>query len=272
MDIREVVVPLDGSVLGATALEPARAAALALGAPLRLITTRWDDDLGSPREYLDRAAARLGGEVETAVIQDRGAAEAILLHADHSDTLVCMATHGRSGLGQAVLGSVTETVLSRAGHPVLLVGPQLQTRLSALEPANLLVAVDGSALSESIVPTAAEWAANLGLEVRVVEVTIPSVGLLVRHPEQDAHRDVERVVEQLRALGVRADGEVLLGADPSEHIVDRATGWPATLVAIATHGRTGVSRVVLGSVAMKIAHGSPCPVLVARPAQLGAGG
>lgn len=271
MKIREVVVPLDGSVLAAAALEPARSAALALGARLRLISTRWDDDVDGPCEHLDHLARRLGEGTETAVIQDRDPVEAIELYAHQADTLVCMATHGRTGLGHALLGSVTGTVLSRAEHPMLLVGPHLQTRLSALEPANMLVAIDGSPLSESIVPIVAECATALALQVRVVEVMIPSVGVVVRHPDHDAHGDVERVVTQLRALGVRADGEVLLGADPAEHIVDRANGWPATLVAIATHGRTGMSRVVLGSVAMRIAHGCPCPLLVTRPAALDGG-
>ena len=199
------------------------------------------------------------------MILDRDAAEAILLHAQRADTLVCMATHGRSGVAQALLGSVTEAVLRRVPHPLLLVGPQLQTRLSALEPPNLLVAIDGSETSESIVPAAAEWTAMLRLSVRVVEVAIPSAGLLLVRPERDAHAHVERVLARLRNLGINADGEVLLGAEPAEHVVDRATGWPATLLAIATHGRTGVARVVLGSVAMKIVHSSPCPVLVARP-------
>ena len=176
-----------------------------------------------------------------------------------------MATHGRSGVAQALLGSVTEAVLRRVPHPLLLVGPQLQTRLSALEPPNLLVAIDGSETSESIVPAAAEWTAMLRLSVRVVEVAIPSAGLLLVRPERDAHAHVERVLARLRNLGINVDGEVLLGAEPAEHVVDRATGWPATLLAIATHGRTGVARVVLGSVAMKIVHSSPCPVLVARP-------
>jgi nucleotide-binding universal stress UspA family protein len=123
-------------------------------------------------------------------------------------------------------------------------------------------------MSESIVPTVAEWAAMLRLSVRVVEVAIPSAGVLIARHEQNAHAEVEGVVERLRSLGVETDGEVLLGADPAEHIADRATGWPATLVAIATHGRTGAARVVLGSTAMKVVHASPCPVLVARPRAL----
>jgi nucleotide-binding universal stress UspA family protein len=148
---------------------------------------------------------------------------------------------------------------------LLLVGPQLQTRLSVLEPPNLLVAIDGSATADAIIPTVAQWASMLRLSVRVVEVAIPSTGLLIGRPEQDAHADVERVVSQVRSLGVDADGEVLLGAEPAEHIIDRAIAWPATLVAVATHGRTGVTRLVLGSTAMRVVHASPCPVLVARP-------
>lgn len=267
--IGQIVVPLDGSELAATALGPARALAAATGASLRLVTTRWGHDTERPREYLKGLAARLASEhVDTVVIMDRDAVDAILLEAHPSSTLVCMATHGRGGMGHAVLGSVAESVLGKSEHPLLLVGPRLQTCLSALEPPNLLVAVDGSEISETIVPTAADWAQTLGLSVHVVEVILPPAGLTLPRHEQQAADYVAGLVARLRAVGVVADGEVLHGAEPADLILDSAGRLPVTLIAVATHGRTGLARVALGSTAMRVVHHSPCPVLVARPARL----
>lgn len=267
--IGQIVVPLDGSALAATALGPARALAAATGASLRLVTTRWDHDAESPGGYLEGLAARIEPErLDTVVILDRGPVHAIILEAQRPNTLVCMASHGRGRVRHAALGSVAESVLGKSEHPLLLVGPRLETRLSALEPPNLLVAVDGSEISETIIATAADWAQMLGLSVHVVEVVLPPVGLTIPRREEQVAQYVAGLVARLRTLGVVADGEVLDGAEPADLILGSAGRLPATLIAVATHGRTGLARVALGSTAMRVVHHSPCPVLVARPSRL----
>jgi nucleotide-binding universal stress UspA family protein len=124
--ITKVVVPLDGSALAERAVTPARSLAERIGATLLLMTARSGDDAGEARQRLDKQATALGFDrVDTAIVHDRSAAEAILTEARDPNAVVCMSTHGRSGLGQALLGSVAEAVLRGSDRPVLLVGPSL---------------------------------------------------------------------------------------------------------------------------------------------------
>ncbi|MGZ8734281.1 MAG: universal stress protein [Acidimicrobiia bacterium] len=117
----QVIVALDGSARSETALPHARA--VAGGAPLMLMTTMWDRDATAPRRYLEGRAAELADiEVETTVTQDREPPEAILLVArEQPGSIICMATHARSGLGDAVLGSVATRVVHGCPCPVLVV-------------------------------------------------------------------------------------------------------------------------------------------------------
>jgi nucleotide-binding universal stress UspA family protein len=107
------------------------------------------------------------------------------------DTLLVMATHGRTGVRRAVLGSVAEKVLRSAADPVLLAGPHLE-------------------------------------------------------PDRPIF------------------GGRLNGRDPAARLMDMAARLPAAAIALTTHGRTGLPRLVLGSVAMEVVHRAPCPVLVGR--------
>ena len=264
--IKKIVVPLDGSQLAQHAVAPAHALALRLEATVVLMTTHWDDGLGKADEYLQEQAAELGDvHAETTVVHDRVAAEAILLSTRELDTVVCMSTHGRSGIGQAVLGSVAEEVLRKADRPVFIVGPALDpdTWESAywFDDGRILVALDGSATSEAIVPVAAEWAGLLGLGVELVQVLITPVGLRLRSNGGGAESAALEAIAARIEASTKPGCQVLHGPDVAASLLDFAASAPATLIALTTHGRTGLARVTLGSVAMQVVHRSPCPVL-----------
>ncbi len=268
--IKRVVVPLDGSDLAARAIEPARMLADATGATLRLMTAEplvpWHEEIERASEYIEQQAAATGlTSVETIVVHDRAARQAIFAEGQVQDTVVCMAAHGRSGVGYATLGSVTEAVVRESTQPLLLVGPELVIPGSPFRNADLIVPVDGSAASESIVPIAADWAQMLHLRPRVVAALHRDHGA----DESSAAQVVERVAHTLQQAGASPTSEVLGGPDAATAIVDYATTGPAALVAMATHGRTGLARVALGSVTMRVVHQSRCPVLVARSPHLG---
>src|SRR5690606_38161809 len=89
------------------------------------------------------------------------------------DALLCMATHGRGGIGSTVLGSVATQVVCRSTRPLVLVGPHCRTALLPAERGRLLVCSDGSTLADSIVPIAAEWCGRLQLEPWLAEVVAP---------------------------------------------------------------------------------------------------
>jgi nucleotide-binding universal stress UspA family protein len=268
--ITKVVVPLDGSKLAERAVAPGCALAERTDTPLVLLASHWDDDVDTPRNYLEKAAADLSYErVETRLIHDRVAAAAILTETGDPGTVLSMATHGRSGIGEVLLGSVAEEVLRRSDCPVLLAGPGLERGAWQSEQwfaeGKLLVTIDGSAASEAVVPVAADWSDLLALEPRVVQVVVVAGGMVLERDEgAGAGSAVQRVAASLTRGARAAQGEVLHGSDVAALILDYANRLPATLIAMATHGRTGLARVTLGSVAMQVVHRSPCPVLVVR--------
>jgi len=253
-----VIVPLDGSTLSEAALAPARAVATRLAVPIRLLTSSWGARAEDGQDYLDRMAADLDLPGTTTVaVADRFAATAIT-ESTLNDVapLVCMATHGRTGIGRALLGSTAEEVIRSIEHPVLLVGPA-SAPLPAGGPTELIITIDGSATSASAVDAAAEVAKTVGLTV--VVVTVAEAGVA------DDPGGVDEVVERFRGAGLEARSEALIGKDPAAAIAAFVRSRPAPLVCMATHGRGGIERTALGSVAMKVVHQVTCPVLVVRP-------
>jgi nucleotide-binding universal stress UspA family protein len=272
--ITRVVVPLDGSEHAVRAVGPARALAEATGAWLRLVTTRWDNEVDHARQHLEHEAAALGFDrVETVVVHDRSAPEAILVESREAGSVVCMATHGRGGVRQMVLGSVAEAVLRGSSRPILLVGPSVERGVWQFAQwflhGNLLVALDGSKISEVILPVAADWAGLLELREWMVQVLPPSTDAGIDAPERQTESAyVRNVARGMHAADSPSQWEILHAPDAAEALIAYACRLPATMVAMATHGRTGLARVALGSVAMRVVHHSPCPVLVLRPADL----
>ncbi len=143
----------------------------------------------------------------------------------------------------------------------------------------ILVAVDGDGSSDSALAMAARLATDEGADLRILHVVDPtpkSVGLILPDLEEaadEARAEGREVIDRawiaaLRA-GVRA--EQVLVERPVENasgaILLEAANWPADLILVGTHGRTGLARILHGSVSARVAQYAPCPVLVVRPVE-----
>jgi nucleotide-binding universal stress UspA family protein len=266
--ITKVVVPLDGSPLATRAITPARSLAERAGASLLLMTAARDPHVRDASERLDDQAADLRlDRVETAVVPNSSAAEAILNEAGDPNTVVCMSTHGRSGVGQVLLGSVAEAVLRGSERPVLVIGPAVDRGCWQFAhwfaDGKLVAAIDESTAPEAVIPAVAEWARLLGLPAWVVQVVPGAAGIEPNPDKHAAESDaVRHLAERLRDAGEAAQWKLLAGPHIASSLLDYANHAPASLVVMGTHGRTGVARIALGSVAVHVVHHCHCPVLV----------
>lgn len=270
--IQTVIVPLDGSATAEAAIVPAIQLANRCGAELVFLATRWElTSLDTVTRYLDTRIEFLERDARPLVIVEGEAPAAILHAAQDPGALVCMATHGRSGVAQTVLGSVAEAVVRGCTNPVLLVGPRVRADWTLADIPTVVAGFDGSDPARTGVYAAGHLAESIGGRVRVVEVTrppdviaVPRFGL--------AHVDaLESLVGQLRDAGVVAEYEVLEGIDAADTLIEDALRTAAALIALGTHGRSGIGRVVLGSVTTRVVRYSPVPVLVTGPRWSGAG-
>lgn len=290
-----ILVPLDGSSLAECALPNAERLARAAGARMLLVraTTARGVPGGDPAEaqaravrqaesYLAEIADQLGGPgvVETAVFYG-DPAEAILTEVNlrHAD-LVVMATHSRVGLDRLVYGSVAEAIMSHSPVPVLLVRAGLPAPGSFGDQPRILVPLDGSAFAEEALAVARELAERIGGELLLVQSVVPPLhgqttpdGRIISTVDQelaalraDVHDYLQHVAQRLAA---DTDGrpisiEVRVGP-PVETIVEAAREREAAIVVMATHGRTGLARLLLGSVAAGVVHAGDRAVVLVRP-------
>jgi nucleotide-binding universal stress UspA family protein len=200
---------------------------------------------------------------------------------DMGADLVVMTTHGQGGVRRAWLGSTADQLVRSADIPVLLV--RATEEIAAERQANfgeILVPLDGSPLAEASLEPAAALASLWDGEVSLVQVVPPVVlasdhmvsfagGLDERLTElgREAAKDyLQDVAERLRAKGVKASGVAVLGGSVAETLLEIADPKRVGLVVISTHGRGGVRRFILGSVADKLVRAADVPVLVVRAA------
>ncbi len=204
----------------------------------------------------------------------------LVLKGDAADVIVQAATrlgcdaivvssHGESGLRRAVIGSVADHVIRHSpGIPVLVARPHHAPADSNY--GRLLVALDGSELADGLVPHAAALASASGAEVVLVRVTDSVFELLTMTtpagypvpatvtPEMaeeimtaqraDAEADLAAVAAELQAAGVTSVVEHVIEGPPGGAIVALAADLDCDLVLLATHGRGGLGRALLGSV------------------------
>lgn len=264
-----LVVPVDLSDGSQRAVAPGAALAANLELPLELFGWQWHTaETRELRRHLDGLATELSPSPKVRVVfggASSAAGPLIEAARQGAGTLVCMATRARSGVGATVLGSVTEAFVRATSDPVVLVGPHLDADRPGLS-APIVVCVDGSHHSEHVVPVAAALAIALGTTLEVIHVQEPSRTEAPSPGRRVAGDAVESgyVARLATSSGVDAAWEVLHRQAPVEAIVEHARRH-ASLLALATHGRSGLARVAMGSVAMQVVHDAPCPVLVVRP-------
>ncbi len=305
--IRSILVPLDGSPFSEAALGPALALARGAGARLHIVHAR-EPLRPLPMEapllgavdveplmeaahhaYLQRVTAKAQSALRHPVsyaLVEPPAVDALAEYIEgQAIDLVVMATHGRSGVVRMVLGSVAAALLERCDAPVLLVRPQQSAQKEThLRPAApVLVPLDGSSEAELGLPPAIAIARLLGAPITLVRVVEPfrlfgsaSVRFTGEaSPAETSRREaaardaLERAASRVAEHADRPDTLVIVDSEPARGIMAAARTCGAGLIALATHARGGLGRVVYGSVAEQlIAHG-PSPVLLCRRTPVG---
>jgi nucleotide-binding universal stress UspA family protein len=277
-----VTVGLDGSKLAEAALVPAAAVARAHGATVRIVsvaTRHRDADAlhGYHQALHDDGVLSTDSVTEVLPIASKGTARALCETAAGRDELLCLATRGQSGVGHLLFGGVAEGVLAHHAEPVLMVGPGFH----ADEPVTfrtLLLCLDGSEQSEAMIPHAAAWAEALRMSIKILHVAAPPATPDAEIPpghecdaedrRAEANRATAAYLESVAATlafdGVHATWRIVESNNPARAICQVARAQPGTVVALATRGNGGLSLLTLGSVAMRVAHDSPVPVLVVR--------
>jgi nucleotide-binding universal stress UspA family protein len=136
----------------------------------------------------------------------------------------------------------------------------------------VLVAVENSPIAAHAVDVGIELARSLKAEIALIHVTEPPIayavdaGISTNELMAQAKREDQKLLTGVRErLSLPASVQDFLPAgDPATEILKAATEWPADIIVLGSHGRTGVSRVLLGSVAEAVTRHAPCPVLVVR--------
>jgi nucleotide-binding universal stress UspA family protein len=301
---RSLLVPLDGSAFAEHALPFALSIARRAGAalniarvhvPLAFVSadgmTPFDLTLDQQviegeREYLGAAVKRLASSsvpVTSTFLEGPAAAEALNAHAATTKPdLIVMTTHGRGPLSRLWLGSVADELLRRATGPLLLVRPQEAAPDLASEPVlrHLLIPLDGSPLAEQVLEPALELGKLMEADYTLVRIYYPleqigmesyalGVGLVppVEKLRTEAERYLDRMAQRLHQQGYRVRTQAVLGAQPASAILDQVEQLGVDGIALETHGRGGITRLLLGSVADKVLRGASVPLLVHRSAE-----
>jgi len=260
-----VVVAYDGSTRSLSVVPAARIVAARLDHPLELIHVGTADEPDQP--VPDDLPVR------TIVGEDPGVALLDEVRASDPPALMCMTTHGRGALGELVFGNVAAKLLRELHAPVLTVGPQL---LGSTEPrpwSRMLICLDGSATAASILPIARRWAEEFELSLHLLHVTYPlgDVRLGDAHIPVEVRAitaELERTATELSSAGVDATFQVIEDTDTVTGIVRHAAHRSVDLIAMATHGRSGLARLLAGSTTLATVRRSPVPLLLLRPERL----
>jgi nucleotide-binding universal stress UspA family protein len=265
----------------------------ALYAEALLATPGLEDIRPRQQTYLDDLANRLRSlapvAVHTAVL-DGGPGPTLQDHAGVVEPdLVVLTTHGRGPLRRFWLGSVADYLVRHLDVPVLLLRPHEASINWTTDPAprHILLPLDGSALAEEMIEPVVALASLCGADFLLLRAIRPVMPVPLGREEGGMGPTVERLIEQIRSIheqlhkeaesylegvaqrlrsrGLQVKTRVAVEEQPALAILHEANPPAIDLVALQTHGRGSLARLLLGSVADKVIRGAAVPVLVRRP-------
>lgn len=298
---KKILVPLDGSPSAEQVLPLAHALAAKLPLAVELLgvvdtvelarglatierfymTSVVADETRRIEEYLAAVEKTFSGSAVTNTVAEGHAAELIIANAAaDKTTLIAMASHGRSGLKRFLLGSVAEKVLRGAANPLLLVRSTEEVKAAgAALLRSIVVPLDGSELAESVLPTVVELAHKLELEIILLRAyAIPygaytagegfydpvNLEALLTRLRQETIDYLERKTAKLKREGCEKVSYVAREGLSADEIIKIAGATADSLIAMCSHGYSGVKRWVLGSVTETVVRHARNPVLVLR--------
>ncbi|MGE0706472.1 MAG: universal stress protein [Planctomycetota bacterium] len=282
--IQKVLIPLDGSPLAERALLPLRRllgaeegahAVLLHVLPPGLESEERAAAHEAADQVLEQVASRLAAwplACERRVVEGDPAGGILDAATEVHPDLICMATHGRTGVSRMVRGSVAERVLRGASAPLLMVNAGDAERGDEGSFQRLLVPLDGSPLADAILPYAIAIARTCGSKVQLLRVeplepylNDPLAGFPMLEPrlwnEQTVKETLQPQAERLRGAGIDAEVVARIG-DAAREISHAAES--ADLVCLSSHGRSGPSRWWFGSVAEQVLRSCHRPLLLVR--------
>jgi len=294
---KQILISLDGSAFAESSLPLALEISRRTGAGVHLVTVlepvtsfAYEGWEGAAVEWsnayledvLSRIEGKAGGAVTHAVLSGH-TVEMLQGECESKGVdLVVMASHGRGTMSRMWLGSVADGFVRQATVPVLLVRPDEEA-----EPATtfdhsfetLLVPLDGSELSERALEHSTEFGELfdsayhltriVSYPVDIASPYLPHTAQLNQQIMEDAKKGaaeyLEAHAENMRRRGLRVTTSVAVDAQAGHGVLSEAEAVGADMVAMATHGRTGLSRAILGSAADKVLRGLHVPLLLHRP-------
>lgn len=268
-DTLRILVPLDGSPMAETILPALLPLVSSQATTLTLLKViNRVDEIEPARGYLSRLQKELERDRVEAVTRlefGRPAEEILHLAQAKRYDFTAMTTHGRTGIRRAFMGSVAEEVLRHSAIPLLLNRPG--TKIGDWK--RIVVALDGSPVSEQILEESSRLAGLLGATLHVVRVSLPLLPEtdMFFEPTAPATQDVEPYLDGISTrlahrgiLAVPVLREGFAGVEITKYAAEIGAG----LIAMMTEGKSGFPRLLSGSVAEEVLRSAPCPVLIRR--------
>ena len=277
--LEKILVPVDGSELSDRILTQLRRLLVAKDAVVKLVQVLPAKAAGDPTsgsELVDSALARLesvasalrssGASVSTEVLLGEPAERILEFARTWKPSLIALATHGRSGIARWIRGSTAERLLRASPFPLFLANPHGLGERDELRMKRILLPLDGSERSAEILPLVREIAQLYQAEVTVFHaIDIPMVGEpMVVMPLMSECEARELMEPFRRRLGTPGAQILTALGGAASSIIEEAERGKYDLIALTTHGRTGVDRWAFGSVAESVVRHAPCPLLVQR--------
>ncbi|HTN71917.1 MAG TPA: universal stress protein [Methylomirabilota bacterium] len=294
----KILVPLDGSATAEAVLPYAEAFAAGFKTAVELVsvidigammthlaadkvhkldTLIATEEKNSAR-YLENAAKIFSRfPTECRIVRGHPAETILETTSKDRDTLIAMATHGRSGAKRWLLGSVAEKVLRGTTNPLFLVRAAAAKASPQRIINSIVVPLDGSVLAEQILPTVANWARALDVEVTLIrafefpasayygsEDDLPDYAAFREKARKESAEYLKEKEDFLVGQGVRTVSTLTMEGPAADEIISYAQTAPRAVIAMSTHGRSGVRRWILGSVTEKVVRHGDDPVLVVR--------